>query len=132
MGESWSREEGWGCRRHEGPGWGSSTTASIVLRSQIGCPVAGVVEDPGSQGRSREVSAIFYLSAISFSVCRCKGTESESETVLAAYETFGLRVRTVGRGPWVDLFSAIYKRKKKPLFSNFFLFDGYEGFFCEK
>jgi hypothetical protein len=61
MGESWSREKGWGCRKDEGRGWGSSTTASIGLRSQIGCPVAGVGEDPGSQGRSRVVSAIFLL-----------------------------------------------------------------------
>jgi hypothetical protein len=82
MGESWSREEGWGCHRDEGRGWGSSTTASIGLRSRIGCPVAGVGEDPGSQGRSRVVSAIFfYLSAICFSVCRCKDTEHESGTV---------------------------------------------------
>jgi hypothetical protein len=59
MGESWIPEEGRGCRRDGGRGWGSSM-AMIGLPSWSGCPDACVVADAWSQGRRRVCGVHFF------------------------------------------------------------------------
>jgi hypothetical protein len=61
MGESWSPEEGQGCRRG-----GGSSTAMIGLPSWSGCPDAGVVADAWSQGRRRVSGVHFFLLQLLF------------------------------------------------------------------
>jgi hypothetical protein len=63
MGESWSPEEGRGCRGDEVRGWGSST-AMIGLPSWSRCPDAGVVADAASQGRRRVCRVHIYFTSI--------------------------------------------------------------------